>query len=188
MFQVQIHLENRDEIIRLLEASGKKAKPLLKKAVNQTARRAKKSLYKQTKRTYTIKQTEFSEKNLELKRATNSGEAQIKVYGSPLSLPKGYQIRKNGRRSPAKAAIKRGSMKPIEAGGIKGFLAVVKRKGQTEGHKGIFQRKGTARNPIRESKGPAISKLTEMTFKKLQGEVEQNLQESVWHMIDELFK
>ena len=35
---LKIHLENQDEIRKLLQESGKKAEPLLKQAVNETAK------------------------------------------------------------------------------------------------------------------------------------------------------
>ena len=66
---------------------------------------------------------------MELKRATLSkGYAQIQVSGEVLSLPGAYQFRKNGKRVAAKAAVKRGGMKPIETGGLKGFITSVRRK------------------------------------------------------------
>ena len=41
---LKIHLENQDEIRKFLQESGKKAEPLLKQAVNETAKQAKKRL------------------------------------------------------------------------------------------------------------------------------------------------
>ena len=40
---LKIHLENQDEIRKLLQESGKKAEPLLKQAVNETAKSGQKA-------------------------------------------------------------------------------------------------------------------------------------------------
>lgn len=182
---LKIHLENQDEIRKLLQESGKKAEPLLKQAVNETAKQAKKRLYQDTKSEYTIRRGKFSEKSLELKRATLSkSSAQIQISGEVLSLPGAYQFRKNGKRVAAKAAVKRGGMKPIETGGLKGFVASVRQKDQKKEHTGIFQRRTGARHPIREAQGPSISKLTEMTFRRLEGEIGESLQDAVWNLIN----
>ena len=74
-------------------------------------------------------------------------------------------------------------MKPIETGGLKGFITSVRQEKQKKAHTGIFQRRSGTRHPIREAQGPSISKLTEMTFRRLEGEIGESLQDAVWNLI-----
>lgn len=43
--KLYIHLENQEQIQKLLQASGKKPKPIIKKAVNEAAQKAREKIY-----------------------------------------------------------------------------------------------------------------------------------------------
>ena len=53
--QMNIRLENQERIMKLLQESGKKTKPIIKKAVNEAAGKAKEKIYSGAKQEYTVK-------------------------------------------------------------------------------------------------------------------------------------
>lgn len=182
--QMNIHLENWEYIMKLLQDSGKKPKPIIKKAVNEAAAKAKEKVYEGVKREYTIKSSAFSKKDLSVKKATVSRlYAQLEISGSPFSLPKAYKTAKNRKRTPAKAAVKRGALKPLQKGGLKGFVSKM-----SSSHKGIFQRTSKARFPIKELMGPSVSKLSETVYRPMEGELQEGLNQALWNFIDEAFR
>lgn len=182
--QVNIHLENQERIMGLLKDSGKKPKPVIKKAVNEAVGKAKNKIYSGAKRNYTVKSSVFFKKDLSVKKATVSRlYAQLEISGSPLSLPKAYKTTKNRKRTAAKAAVKRGPLKPLQKGGIKGFMGQMQ-----SSHKGILQRTSKARFPIKELMGPSISKLSETVYRPMEGELQDGLNTALWKFIDEAFK
>lgn len=125
--KLYIHLENQEQIQKLLQASGKKPKPIIKKAVNEAAQKAREKIYSGVKQGYTVKRSAFTQKDVSIKKATTSRlYAQLEVSGSPLSLTKAYKTAKEGKRTAAKAAVKRGALKKLEKGDLKGFVAKMK--------------------------------------------------------------
>ena len=83
----------------------------------------------------------------------------------------------------AKAAVKRGGMKPIETGGLKGFITSVRQEKQKKGAYWNFSEAKRHQTSHPGSQGPSISKLTEMTFRRLEGEIGESLQDAVWNLI-----
>lgn len=202
--QMNIRLENQERIMKLLQESGKKTKPIIKKAVNEAAGKAKEKIYSGAKQEYTVKRSVFSKKDLSIKKATVSRlYAQLEVSGSPLSLSEAYKTAKNGKRAAAKAAIKRGALKSLQKGNLKGFVSQMQ-----SSHKGIFQRtpgkymkkhsprpykkipgKTTkGREAIKELMGPSVSKLSETVYRPMEGELQEGLNKALLNFIDEAFK
>lgn len=204
MIRIEAHLENQEKIIRLLkEAGGRRPRFIVRQAVNETAKNARKKIWKGIRKNYTLHGVPMS--TMELKRATSSQLwAEIFVSGRQLSLVTYYKHRKNGKRTAAKAAQKRGPLKPIQMGKMKGFVATMPKTG----HVGIFQRvpgtymKGHKRRPyknnsakitrgreqIRESLGSSVSKLAEVTYRSIRSETQRDLETALWRFIDEAFK
>lgn len=181
--RINIHIENQEQILKRLEESGKRTAPVLKKAVNETAKKTQMKIYKQVKSKYSIKSGSFSQKDLIIKKATVSRlNAMIKISGEPLSLPKAYKTSVNGKRTAAKAAVKKGKLKPLQRGDLKGFMAQMK-----SSHKGIFQRISNNRLPIKELMGPSISKIAETSYQPIENELQSDLKEALLKHIDEVF-
>lgn len=181
--RIEIHIENTEQILKRLEDSGKRAKPVLKKAVNEAAKKARKKLHIQAKQRYTIKSGSFPQKELRIKKATVSRLcASIQVSGEPLSLPKSYKTSKNGKRTAAKAAVKKGALKPLQKNGLKGFMGQMK-----SNHKGIFQRTSGKRLPIKELMGPSVAKLSEKVYQPLEGEIQSDLRDILAQFVNEIF-
>ena len=185
---IQVHLENQETIMEILREAGKKPDPILKKAVNKTVRTAKERIWKEIRRSYTLH--EIPKKTLEVQRAVSGRSgAFLRVSGSPLSLVKYYKVKENSKKTAARAAVKKGPLKRIEGRGLKGFVAGVGSKKNAERlHTGIFQRKGKEHLPIRESLGPSVSKLAEVSYLLMEGELQQSLQETLWQFIDQAFQ
>ena len=70
--KLYIHLENQEQIQKLLQASGKKPKPIIKKAVNEAAQKAREKIYSGVKQGYTVKRSAFTQKDVSIKKATTS--------------------------------------------------------------------------------------------------------------------
>lgn len=181
--RVDAHLEGMAEIQAVLKESGiKRPDSVIRKAINKTARNARKRILQGVKSDYAIKGA--SAKDVRLKTATASRLwAEIDSAGRPLSLVSHYRSRKNTKRNAARAAVKRGApLKRLEAGGLKGFVAVMR-----NGHRGIFQRRSIARKPIKEFYGPSVPKLAEMEYRTLEEETGRELESALWNFIDEAF-
>ena len=201
--RVDTHLEGMAEIQAVLKESGiKRPDSVIRKAINKTARNARKRILQGVKSDYTIKGA--SAKDVRLKTATASRLwAEIDSAGRPLSLVTHYKYWRNTRKNAARAAVKRGApLKRLEAVGIKGFVAVMR-----NGHRGIFQRvpgqymknhkpRRYKRNPnrltkgkeaLREFYGPSVPKLAEMEYRTLEEETGRELESALWNFIDEAF-
>jgi len=101
---------------------------VLKNAINETAKQARKELAEEAQKTYTIKNGGFN-KAMKLKAASASSlEATIKAKGKPIPL-KNFRISKAGGQVRAQV-LKSGGLKPLEKGGIKAFVNNIARKGQ----------------------------------------------------------
>lgn len=178
--QLNIHLENQEQLIKLLRESGKRPNPIIKKAVNETAEKTRKRIYRKIRQSYTVKAGILPQKNLQIKKATVSRlYAQLQISGAPMSLPKAYKTAKNRKRSAARAAVRRGTMKTLQKGKLKGFVSQMRTS-----HQGIFQRTTAARFPIKELMGPSTSKLAETVYKPMEGEIQNELRENLWRFVD----
>lgn len=117
------------------------APKVLKNALNQTAKQARKELSEEAQKTYTIRNGGFN-KAMKLKAASASNlEAIIKAKGKPIQL-KNFRISKSGGQVRAQV-LKSGGLKPLEKGGIKAFVNNIARKGQIRKKKTKKGAKGT---------------------------------------------
>lgn len=117
------------QIERKLGKMKGEAPKVLKNAVNQTAKQARKELAAEAQKTYTIKKGGFT-KAMKLKSASMSNpEATIKAKGEPIPLVN-FRVSKAGGQVRAQV-LKSGGLKPLEKGGIKAFVNNIARKGQT---------------------------------------------------------
>lgn len=147
-----------DRITKQLDSSLSQADSALKKAINATAKEAKKDLVKQTRQAYTIKRTEFKDRDVKVKKATKRrAGAVLSVKGEQIPIKTGYQSRKNSGKSAAKAKIiKGGSLKGLIKQGeapsgadLKAFSATM-----SNGHDGIFMRATSKEQNSSKSKTP----------------------------------
>lgn len=116
------------QVERKLGRMKSEAPKVLKNAINQTAKQARKDLATEAQKTYTVKAGGFN-KAMKLKGATTSRlEATIKATGEPLPL-KSFRISKAGGQIRAQV-LKSGGLKPLERNGIKAFVNNVAKKDQ----------------------------------------------------------
>lgn len=105
------------------------APSVLKNAINQTAKQARKDLASEAQKKYTIKNAGFN-RAMRLKVASVSNmEAVITASGAPIPL-KNFRVSKAGGRVRAQV-LKSGGLKELEVGGRKAFVNNIARKGQT---------------------------------------------------------
>ena len=117
------------KVERKLGKMKSEAPKVLKNAINQTAKQARKELAQEAQKTYTIKSGGF-QKAMKLKAASrNNLEATIKAKGEPIPL-KNFRFSKAGGRVRVQV-LKSGGLKPLEKGGIKAFVNNIARRGQT---------------------------------------------------------
>ncbi len=130
------------KIERKLGKMKNEAPKVLQRAINQTAKQARKELVSEAQKTYTIKDGGFN-RAMKLKAAsTGNLEATIKARGAPIPL-KDFRVSKAGGKVRAQV-LKSGSLKPLEKGGIKAFINNVAKKGQTRSKDTKKGRAGTA--------------------------------------------
>lgn len=155
----------------------------LKNAINQTAKQARKGLATEAQKTYVVKSGRFN-KAMTIKNATQSSlEATIKATGAPMEL-KDYKVSpataRTGTNRPdlTKAKVlKAGSMKGLQKGNIKAFVAKF-----SSGHASVAQRRGSARLPLKVLFSNSIPKMLgneKRVYGIVRPTIEQNLQENV---------
>ena len=164
----------------------------LKDVLNEMAKETKKEIYKGQKSEYALKAGRFKERDIVIKRATVSRtEAELSIKGNPISLYSGYKTRKNGIRVGGKAQVKKaGGLKELKTGsGLKAFLTTVVTKDE-EGNKreytNFFQRKGKSRFPLKSFHGPGTSKISEMLFREMKEDKEQELSRRIRMMAERI--
>lgn len=205
MVQVRIDTTNEiNKVMSILKGAGKKPEPVIKKAVNEAAKNAKRKLRERVKKEYVIKG--FSADDIKINKASVSKlYAELSVSGSPLSLKEYYKVVDNRKRAAAKAAVKRGAAKALQGKGLKAFVATMNNGEGKNDHTGVFQRipgqymrkqepRKYKRNPskmtkgkqaIKELMGPAISKLTEKISQATEPEIKTELIEALRKFVDE---
>ena len=128
MIQIEYDRNMLAKIERRLGRMKSEAPKVLKNAINQTAKQARKDLATEAQKTYVVKSGRFN-KAMKIKNATaGSLEATIKATGAPMEL-KDYKVspataRTGGKRpSITKAKVlAAGSMKGLQKGDIKAFV------------------------------------------------------------------
>lgn len=155
----------------------------LKNAINQTAKQARKDLATEAQKTYVVKSGRFN-KAMTIKNATQSSlEATIKATGAPMEL-KDYKVSPATARTGANRpdltkakVLKAGSMKGLQKGNIKAFVAKF-----SSGHASVAQRRGSARLPLKVLFSNSIPKMLgneKRVYGIVRPTIEQNLQENV---------
>lgn len=155
----------------------------LKNAINQTAKQARKDLATEAQKTYVVKSGRFN-KAMTIKNATQSSlEATIKATGAPMEL-KDYKVSPATARTGANRpdltkakVLKAGSMKGLQKGNIKAFVAKF-----SSGHASVAQRRGSARLPFKVLFSNSIPKMLgneKRVYGIVRPTIEQNLQENV---------
>lgn len=155
----------------------------LKNAINQTAKQARKDLATEAQKTYVVKSGRFN-KAMTIKNATQrSLEATIKATGAPMEL-KDYKVSPATARTGANRpdltkakVLKAGSMKGLQKGNIKAFVAKF-----ASGHASVAQRRGSARLPLKVLFSNSIPKMLgneKRVYGVVRPTIEQNLQENI---------
>lgn len=155
----------------------------LKNAINQTAKQARKDLATEAQKTYVVKSGRFN-KAMTIKNATQSSlEATIKATGAPMEL-KDYKVSPATARTGANRpdltkakVLKAGSMKGLQKGNIKAFVAKF-----ASGHASVAQRRGSAQLPLKVLFSNSIPKMLgneKRVYGVVRPTIEQNLQENI---------
>lgn len=187
MISVSVEMDALKEIEQKLDAIGMSGKSasIIKKAVNETARQAKKKLAVKAKATYTVKKGNFSEV-MHIRGATTGNlTATIEAKSEPLPLTRF----KNsvGKKTTKAQVLRDGSSKKLEVGGVKAFktmfgqhVAIAQRVPEEEYTADGAQNRREKYAPwkmdmtkIEEKKGPSIAAMigSKHTF----GEEKENI-------------
>lgn len=200
MINVEVDKVSLQKVEKKLGKLQSKAPEVLKKALNQTAKQARKDLAKKAQATYTVKVGGFN-KDMKIVSATNGRlEAVIKSQGKPIELKK-FRISKASGTIRAQV-LKSGGLKPLEKGGIKAFVNNVANSGQTrkkdtaKGAKGtsvthaaVAQRVGKERLPIKTFYGNSIPKMLgseKRVYGIVKPDIKKNLKKNVNEQIRRL--
>lgn len=144
MIEFEFDQKTVQQVEKKLGDMKKKTPQVMKDALNKTAKQARTDLRRKAQETYTVKAGKFN-KAMTIKNATAGNlTAIIETSGSPLKIID-YQVKMNKAGEVKARILKTGGLKLLQKGGIKAFKAEMK-----NGHKGIFQRKGSERLPIKE--------------------------------------
>lgn len=151
MIQFEFFNDTLPEIERRLGSMSDQARPVLKRALNNTAKRARKMLAEEARKKYAVKQANFN-KGMKIKNATNrKPDAIINVTGRPNEL-KGFKVSPstyrtgNDRPDVVKAkVIKANPQKELirPRDHVKAFIVKFK-----SGHVTLAQRRGKKSLPI----------------------------------------
>lgn len=173
---------------------------ILRKAVNDTAKQARIDLAKEAQKTYTVKRVGFK-KAIKMKNASRSNlTATLTVTGAPLPL-NSFKIEESESGVRAKV-LKKGSLKPLEKGGIKAFVGNVARKDQVrkkdtaKGKKGskvvhiaVAQRETRERLPIKTLWSNSVPKMVgneARVYGIVKPNIQENLQKNIHKQIDKI--
>lgn len=150
MIRVEVEKATIQSIEKKLNTLDKKMPDVLKQAINETAKQARKQLTTEAQRTYVIKTGRFN-KAMTMKKATKSHlEAVIGATGSVTEL-KDFKVSPSkyatGEKRPSviKAkGLRANGMKALQKGDLKAFVAKF-----ANGHQSVVQRRGKARLPLK---------------------------------------
>lgn len=162
-----------DSILKRVENAGKDTKEVMKRAINETAAEAKNNLHSETKKTYTIKASQFKKSDIKKKSATAGRlAATLSAKGATVGIRAGYKNRINGKKKAAQAMIRKdGAMKELElSSGGKTYKAFVAR--MKTGHEGIFQR--VPGSKMKSGHGEKIKELVSISKSKAMEQVYKN--------------
>lgn len=144
------------------------APKVISRALNDTARTGRVLLTDGVKTRYIVK-TGAAKSNMKIKRATYSHlQAVINAQGRTMGLKK---FKATAPYSGAKAKVLKtsGLKQLVNSQGNKAFAAGVTTGHPGKVHKGVFQRLGKDRFPIKEPQGPSSAKMVEVVYKGERG-------------------
>lgn len=148
MIDIDIELDPKtvQQVEKKLGNMKSKTPKVIKDALNRTARQARTDLRNKAQKTYTAKTGKFNKAMVIQNATTGNLTAIIKSTGEPMPISsyKTSMPKKAGGKAQILAS---GSLKPLKKGNIKAFKTTV---GEGKGHKGMFQRKGKERFPIKQ--------------------------------------
>lgn len=190
---VEIEIDMRAEtakIARQLGALSDQAPKVLARAINDTAKDARKQLATKAQETYDVKRAKFN-KALKLKRAnTGNLTAQLKASGSPMPLsyfkvsPAGIARGANRPDVITGHVLQKSGMKALQMGNIKAFVAAF-----SSGHIGVMQRRGAARLPVRQFMSPSEPQMLgseEFVWAVVKPDINDELAKNIEHEIAKL--
>lgn len=184
-----MEIKTSDNVLQMLEGAPKKLENGLKQAVNGMAREIKRDIYRGVRQRYTMRGSQFSQKDIRLRAASNAGlTAVLTIEGETPSLRNGFSARKNSGKMAARAQVLRGGgFKELKMknGSVKAFVTGVQTGHRGVSHYDIFQRdtesgKYDGRLPIRTLSGPSRAKLSEKIFQELKEKKETELERRIW--------
>lgn len=156
---------------------------VLKKALNDTAKQARKQLAEEAQKTYVVKSGKFN-KSMKIKNATAGNlKAVINSSGGVMELkdfkvsPAKYATGLNRPTAIKAKVLKSGGMKTLEKGGIKAFIGKF-----ANGHVSVMQRRGNERLPVKKLLSPSIPKMIgseKRVYGIVQPDIGKNLQMNV---------
>lgn len=187
---------DRDMLRKVEKKLGKmksEAPKVLKNALNQTAKQARKDLATEAQKTYTIKNGGFN-RAMKLKPASSGNlEAVITAKGAPLPL-KNFRFSKAGGQVRVQV-LKSGGLKPLIKGNIKAFVNNIARKGQKRKkdtkkgkagtdvkHNAIAQRLTEKRLGIKEKYSNSVPVMIgneKRVYGIVRPDIQKNLQENI---------
>ncbi len=202
MIEITVNRNALKQVETRLGKMKNQAPTVLKNAINQTAKQARKDLAEEAQKTYTIKNGGFN-KAMKLKAASVSNiEAVIKAKGKPIPL-KNFRISKAGGQVRAQV-LKSGGLKPLEKGDIKAFVNNIARKGQKrkkntkKGAKGtqvkhmaVAQRLTEKRLHIKELYSNSVPMMIgneERAYGAVEPHIKENLQRNVENQVRKVLK
>nr|WP_325300178.1 phage tail protein [uncultured Dysosmobacter sp.] len=148
MIRIEVDAASLSRVQRKLGRMKSEAPKVIAKALNQTAKQARKRLADKARQAYTVKTGKFNS-NMKIKNATAGNlEAEIRSQGKPLNIT---NFKYSAPKSGAKAqVVTGGGLKALIMGNIKAF----------KGMNGlIWQRRSAARTPIKPLKSNSIPKM-----------------------------
>lgn len=200
MIDIKIDFEPElDYITKRLGVLKNKAPSVLAKALNQTAKEARKKLQNKAKETYVVKAGKFN-KAMKIKNA-NAGrlEATLKARGKKMALsdfkinPKGPTSQKGGNRSPVGFGknLKSGAMKNLSKGDkLKSFVVAF-----SSGHVAIVRRTGqrtsSGKEGLKEFKSLSVPQMIgseRRVYGIVRPDIEDSLRKYVNQQIDKLLE
>lgn len=175
------------DVQRALGDMSSEARPTLKRALNDTAKKARRMLADKARETYDIKLSGFNQA-MKIENATNGRlYAMIIATGRPNELYK-FKV------SPARYAtgidrppfirarvLKSNALKKVEKGGIKAFVTKY-----ASGHATVATRTGAARTPIKTLYSPSVPTMIggKQVYEVLAPEIGDMLQAALERQID----
>lgn len=193
MIKIDIDTKKQIKLIEeKLNTLKNKVTIVLSKALNETAKQAKKDLHAEAKKIYAIKISGFN-KATKINKATKQTLSAIIISkGKPISLkefrvnPANIATGKNQPEIRRAKVIKKNKLKPLQVGNIKAFITKFK-----SGHIAIAQRKSQWRLPIKTLYSVSIPTMLgneKRVYKIVEPKIKTNLQKNIEKQIKKLLE